>query len=370
MDTLKVYLVRSKEISCSRFAQIVDIVSKRTFPVKFIAREEDITVENEQEEIIDEQFTPQILKWETLFGYCEEFRAVNEKVEKDDYVIFLTDHSNERNWFSSMDPLGAYNFFISTYGWSDFLDSEACYPIAYELATIPLMIETCGSLDKVEEMAHREPPEGDGPRGCPWDYCKLKSYVQLRLRTGDICPDCRRIMIEKKVDPALIRQIFEIMDNIREQMLFKRRFEIIRKPSGLEVNKFGKKLFFTEMGITVHFNARQMAFYLFFLNHPEGVEFRHLPGNHEREIKDFYKFVCSESILARIDGTVYNMITKEKSVMVTKINEIITDAVGKKIAEYYIIDRKPKLIKDGKKSLEHLHYIKLDRILVKYPSAR
>jgi hypothetical protein len=380
---MNVYLIRSEEISCSRFATIVDIVRRTIGPIKFIATDEDISVDgpdpkNKKKKNIDEsKFTPQCLKWETLFRNCEVFREENKAIDKNDYVVFFTDNKNERNWFSSMDPSGAFNFFISTSGWADLLEAEEFYPVIYELATIPLMIETCGSLQEVENMTHKDYPNGNGPRGCPWDYCSNKKFVELRYRTGDICPDCRKKITENKVDPSLVRQVLAIMDDIRGQMLYKRIFPFIQQISKMEVNKRQGKLSFTDINnLSVHLGAREMAFYIFFLKHPEGVEFRYLnpkgveEGNkmnkvYVNELRIIYESICGDAILARLDSAMKNFF-KERSNILKNIKDELTVALGRDIASHYIIDRKPKSIKDGKKSLEHIHYIKLDRKNVIY----
>ena len=348
---MKVYLIRSKEISIIRFRIISEIVQKFRGPIEFIFQKEDITEESDEEEgrnitkvMNNDPDTLETLKWDTLFRYCEDFRKQNKKIKPEDLVVFLTDHQNERNWFSSWDESGKRNFFIQTSGWEMFIESGECYPVIYELATIPLILSTCKDLAEVEEMAHRNPPVGTGPRGCPWDYCENKIQVQLRLRTGDICPDCRKKMIEKEIDPALARQVFAIMDDIRGQMLFRKQFGITKQLSRLELNLANEKLLFTDIGnISAGLNASELTIYWYFLRHPEGVEYAYVADDIE-EIKFLYRHFTSDANLPRFNNTVNNMVSDDNgayrtlSEIISRIKSKIIKTIGSEIAGSYTIN--------------------------------
>ena len=370
---MKVHLIRSEEISTRRFRTIAEIIAKFKGAIEFIFNEDDIA--DEPEDIGDDEGDKDItgdnslnnqksaldsLSWSTLFSYCEDFRKKNKKVKDDELVILFTDHGNERNWFSSWDESGRLNFFIQTSGWDNFIESEECYPVIYELATIPLILATCKDLKEVETMAH------DSPRGCPFDYCRDKTQVQLRLRTGDICSDCRKIMIEKNIDPALARQVFAILDDIRSQMLFRNQFGITKQLSRIKIDKFNRNLHFTDIrNISLHLTDREITVYLFFLDHPEGIAFKHMP-KYRGEIENHYRNFADDANLPKFNNVLDNIITSKDTLswIIHQINKKIVYTVGPELADNYTINRKPRFKKDGKKAVEYDHFIPLDRNLV------
>jgi hypothetical protein len=243
------------------------------------------------------------------------------------------------------------NFFVQTSGWDNLVEGDSCYPVIYELATIPLYTLTCENLEEVEQRAHRQ------PRGCPFDFCRNKNEVLLRLRTGDICSECRDIMEQKNVDPAVSKQIFKILDNIRSQMLFREQSGIIKELSPLAIDTFNHKLKVPDfLNNSVILSPMEMAVYLFFIRHTDGVAFRHMQ-RHEEELRKIYSDHCGSDYVI-INTRVNNIITNNKdllSQLISKINNKIANIVPPGIKEIYQITGEA-----GEKRL-----IKLDRSLVK-----
>jgi len=364
--TMNVHLVRGEEYPRHRFRTITEILKKFKGPVKFIYREEDIAEKTEEDEteydmpggygnrIGNELYGNILLDWQEHFGKCEEFRRQDKEIKQDDLVVLFTDYGNKENWFSSWDPSGNLNFFIQTSRWDEFVEARSCYPIIYELATMPLIISTWKNLDEVTAASH------DEPRGCPLDYCRDKREVELRLRTGDVCPACLDEMTRKKIDPELAKQVFGILDHVREQVLFKKRFAVTRQLSGINIDLENSTLIFTDIGnIPVYLPAREMTLYLFFLWHPEGVRFNDLPM-HIDEIRKIYKYFSIEVELPKFENALLGMIGSERSRVTHSIKTSLEYAIGEEIAPFYIIDRKP-----GKRRGEYIHFIGLDRSLVR-----
>ncbi|HOX76311.1 MAG TPA: hypothetical protein PLB27_16450 [Bacteroidales bacterium] len=361
---MKIHLIRSEEVSKDKFRMIVSIVKQSVGPIEFIVRDEDISREDgeENDPAVADQESGEVAKhlvrrpWSELFKRCEQYRELNNKVKESDLVVLFTDYANEENWFSSWDESGKLNFFIQTSGWEDFVESEECYPVVYELATLPLFLSVCGSLKEVKAMAHY-----DRPRGCPFDFCEYKTDVRLKLRTGDVCPDCTKKMIECNLDPAVARQVFKILDHIRSQMLFRNSFALTKQLSRLEVSTFHRELRFTDIGNqTVSLSAREITVYLFFLNHPKGLYFNYIP-QHQDEIIDIYRKFSHEATIAAYANTLKSLIYNEKhtlSQVISKIKKKISDTVGDDLAPHYIIEDEKRL---GK------HRIPLDRKLVSFP---
>jgi hypothetical protein len=359
---MNIHLIRSEEVSVARFRMIVEILKQVPGPMKFIYSDEDIRDAEDNDQGIEAdrpqddggKAASQVRrKWSEFFDRCKRFRSdgnINEK----DLVVLFTDYGNERNWFSSWDDEGRRNFFIQTSGWEEFIDSEPCYPIAYELVTIPLYLSVCSNLEEVEAEAHK-----DFPRGCPFDYCENKADARLRLRTGDVCPECRQKMIEKKLDPAIARQIFAILDNIRSQVLFRNSFALTRQLSRLEVSTFHKEIRFADIGkLTISLTPREITIYLFFLKNPKGFYFQQIP-EYRDEIYDIYRNFSHEAAIAEDTNTFRALINNEEhtlSQVISRIKKKISDTVRPDMAVHYIINNN-----NGR------HSIAIDRSLVSYP---
>ena len=342
---MKIYLFRSEEISADRFRAITGILKRFNRPIEFIVREEDIA-ENPDENQGERGGAGPVIKgnteslekipWSIFFKRCEQFRAADRKIKDEDLVVFFTDYGNEEDWFSSWDPSGRKNFFIQTSGWGDFVESEECYPVIYELVTIPLYLSVCDNLDEVKAMAHY-----DTPRGCPFDYCGDKTQVRLRLRTGDVCRDCRDKMIGK-LDKGIALQVFSILDDIRRQMLFRNQFAMTGQLSRLEVNKFHREMRFTDIGNNpVKLHPREITVYLFFINHPEGVGYPYIP-DHIEEIRALYRNFSDDANIVKFTNTVEAIALEEDhqtlSEIAANIKRKIILAVGQEIAVNYTIN--------------------------------
>jgi hypothetical protein len=352
---MKIHLIRSEEVSTSRFRTISEIIGKFKGPIEFIFRREDISedAENMIEEEFDDsgnmddrvvspesnnihKYALQKRPWALLFERCETFRTKN-KIKPEEVVILLTDYGNERNWFSSWEPSGKLDFFVQTSMWDTFIEAESCYPIIYELATIPLGLTTCKNLPELEEMAHQT------ARGCAFDYCQNKIDIQFKLRTGDICPDCREIIIHKNIDPSIVRQVFAIFDGVRSQMLFRQRFQITKQASHMEIHIPQKKLCFTDIGdVTVNLGPREMTVYQFFLNHPEGVSFPYMQ-DYRKEIHTLYRRHAHTSDIVLIQNRVDAIVLDGDSLswLIHSINKKIRSKVGDEIAKNYMIMGEP-----------------------------
>ena len=257
-----------------------------------------------------------------------------------------------------MDECGRRNFFIQTSGWHKFVEVESVYPVIYELVTIPLMVEIGGDLDGVVAMAHPS-------RGCPFDFCKNKSEVQLRLRTADLCQECKNVMVEKGLKSDLARQIFELMDAVRARVLFRSRLEILQGISPLNVKTKNKKqLVFTGYGVDpVAPSPIGMTLYLLFLRHPEGISLRYRE-RYKDDISKIYGKFSNDDEQEKIN-TVDDLTNRAKTSLswnIKKVNDDIIHQLGGKVAEKYIIHREKRKTAGG--AIKYTHFIRIDRNLV------
>ena len=361
---MKIFLFRSDEVSIKLVQSVFNRIGKHPGPIEFIwleapADEDENLPEHTRDEndylvhgAPDYNSVKEMLTWEVLFELCGKYRH-EHGLTKEDVVVLFTDHENTRRFFSAWDPTGDLNFFIRTSDWEIYIESDPSYPIIYELASIPLAIAAFDSMEEAEKWGHQE------PRGCVFDYCRKKADVQLRLRTADICPDCRDLLIRRKPEPALARQIFSTFDSIRSQMLFRTRFQLTKAESVLEIDIPKRKLRFPEMGnLELSLDPRQLTIYLLFLNHPEGILFKNIYENKD-EITTIYKHLSVTIDLAKIDNVMEAILNPVKNAMnelVSQIRAKMKLTIGAELSENYTI-----LGERGDK-----FSIKINRDLVKY----
>ena len=187
----------------------------------------------------------------------------------------------------------------------------------------------------------------------------------LRLRTADLCQECKKVMVEKGLKSDLARQIFALMDSVRERVLFRSRLEILQGISPLNVKTKNKKeLVFTGYGVDpVDLAPLKMTVYLLFLRHPEGISLRY-KEKYRDDLRRIYGMFSDEDEEVRIKR-VEELINREKpkiSWNITKINEALIHELGKKTAEKYIIQREKGRTMGG--ALKYTHFIRIDRKLV------
>jgi hypothetical protein len=327
---MKIFLFRSEEVSVKLVQSVVNRIGKRPGPIEFIwleapADEDENLPEKARDQNSDlvqgesiADPVKEILPWEVLFGQCENYRQ-EHRIREEDVVVLFTAHENERRFFSAWEPAGNLNFFIRTSGWELFIESDPSYPVIYELASIPLAIAAFDNMADAEKWGHLE------PRGCVFDYCMKKAEVQLRLRTADICPDCRDLLIRRKTAPALARQIFATFDSIRSQMLFRTRFQLTKTDTVMEVDFLKRKLRFPEMGnIEFTLTPREMAVYIFFLKHPEGILYKNI-YDYKREISMLYRQLSISTMEANIENALNAMLNPVGNAM----NELISQIKAK-----------------------------------------
>ncbi len=219
---MKIHLIRSSEVEPHQFTAIYDLIRQYPGPVQYIIHEnpveysiDELEVEIWEEERIGreimlsdeimfslcEEHSITYVGWDSIFDHCNESRRKYRIPDKEP-VVLLTDHANEYNWFSGSDQSGKLNMFVHTGMWDRFTFPDFRYPVVYLLAAIPLRLSMYDSFSESVKNYHQE------PRGCMNDYCQDKKDIQLKLRTGDICPECRKRIHDRNVDNHLVAQVF------------------------------------------------------------------------------------------------------------------------------------------------------------------
>lgn len=273
------------------------------------------------------------LSWNQIFEQCRMLRRQHD-IGSEEFLVLLTSHNNNLNWFSAGNPDGSRDHFVHTEDWDYFLGSDRRFPVAYQIATGILKKFVFSDYADLTNHWHEE------PRGCMLDFCKIKKEVSLKVRTGDICPDCLKLFNERNAPHALMEQVFAILDGIRSHMLFKSRFQVSKKLPALHIEGRNKDLLFPELGrLQFHLNPMEKTLYLFFLRHEDGVMISHL-NDYLDEVREIYQSVSPADSRIAIERRVRDLVNPRSNSCSEKISRIkrkITETLGEQLAQHFII---------------------------------
>jgi hypothetical protein len=281
----------------------------------------------------DRYFQRKTLAWNNIFLKCESLRKQHD-IGRDEFVILLTSHNNDLNWFSAGNPLGPRDHFVHTEDWDFFVGSDRRFPIAYQIASGVLKKFVFKNYDDLDAHWHQK------PIGCMLDFCQNKQEIVLKVRTGDICTDCLEFFEERKVPKPLLKQVFDILDGIRENMLFKSRYKISGELPVLHIVENGRELIFPDLcQLRVHLNPLEKTLYLFFLNHKEGILMSHLP-DYRDEIRDIYRSISNADSNVLMEERITELVdprSNSASEKISRIKRKFAEALGDEMAAPFII---------------------------------
>ena len=252
-----------------------------------------------------------------------------------EFVILLTDKGNEFNWFAAPDPKGGRNGFVQTSGLGFYLPGFSRASIVYLITTHLLRHYMFSDIREMSEGVHQTSV------GCMNDFCGNKSELILKIRTADLCTDCVKRLEDKKVDPLLANQVFEIMEAMRSEILFRDRYSLLKKPSRMNISGPNFTIRFPDLAnIELKLDKIEKTMYLFFLGKPEGVKLNML-DEHREELTELYLKVSPTSdrttATKRINERTDNAHTQKISETISKIRKKINDLLGDEMGEHYII---------------------------------
>jgi hypothetical protein len=377
---MNVHLLKSPELSEDTYRDVVHVLRQYPGPIRFIESElgimdaepkdhywQDEKKFDTKDNVVFPQYslipdnemwhsfpmTDQRLTWQELFRQCENYRVLCS-VPTDDHVILLTNIGNDKNWFGSIDE-SLKNYFIHTENWSHYFQNQidVRFPIAYEV--IVWLLRGCIYSSRYELQQHLHTTS----IGCFMDYCENKKEIILKMRTADICPSCLDHINQKDLPSNFVNQILDTMDGIRNNLIFRERVRIMRRPSRIQVEGFMKKIYLTDFGnLEVRLNPKERSLYLLYLNHPEGISLPEL-YDHRGELLTIYQRLSgreSNEDMQRTIQSLVNPIESDINVNLSRIRKKFKDAVGEELLHFYDIT--------GEHGAEKS--IKLDRELVTY----
>ncbi|NBV07500.1 MAG: hypothetical protein EBS09_00150 [Flavobacteriia bacterium] len=380
---MKVHLIRASGYPLEDFNNVINLLRKHRGSIEFVPSEPIVLPDSdilkifedrkefEKKEMppivslnstvlaLDDSFSysfplkEPVYTWQQLFGVCTNFRK-ESMIPKEDHVILLTNESNEHNWFGSYDE-SLRNYFIQTNHWGYFFgnDLDSRFPIAYEVAAWILRSMMFAGQAQTLRALHKE------PRGCMMDFCIDKSQIILKMRTGDLCQECMNILTNRDVNRSHARQLFTVMDGIRENLLFRQRSSLLMENSRMEIRGLSKRIFLTDLGdLEINLNPKERALYLLYLNHPEGIMRSHLV-DHKVELRSYYAMFSHQASNQSIDEAIdrlTDVTDNNMNEVMARIRKNFKQAVGQQQFEDYGIMATP----------EGRHKIRLNRELVKF----
>jgi len=365
---MKIHLIKSKEVSTEWYNELVRYLQSFQGPLQFVPSdavpsfefdEEEVDWSNQKKEVrypdapVVQHSVPKFdmlqspiynmsrpkrttrLKWKKIFSIINDFRK-KQDVGEAEFTSLISDLGNEHNWFSVPDLRGQRNYYVQSSGWGYYVESDARFPVAYSVVTNVLRHLMIDNVKDLEQLIHMH------PKGCMNDFNADKQEVVLKLRTADLCPTCTQVIKERHIDHMLVAQIFEIMESIRSNVLFRERFEITKRASRLLVNSGPKKrIFFTDLpNCELRLTPLEKTVFLFFLRHEAGVSFNEMDA-FEKELFEIYSELNPNMEEAKAWKSIRQMVNPQTenslNEKISKIKNKIIQLVGDEMSEFYVI---------------------------------
>ena len=287
--------------------------------------------------------SPDVAKSRKLY-FSELFSMARTEREKsrippEDFVIVLTEYPNSRNFFAALEPHTIRDGFVHAGEWEKYTDADPAIPSAFTILNIVLLGIMVDAHEDIRNVTH------DRPIACIMDMCNNKREVAYKLRTADICMPCMNLMIRKNISPLVIDQSLRLLDNMRNQMAYRNYFHREFKPSRLNLQVRGEQnaIVFKDYDQTqVKLTELQMALYILFLLHPEGIRFKNLVA-HRKTLAKIYISTAGateEAFKSELQPPMEKAIRPVKgsaSEHLSKVNKAILDTIGENFASPYLV---------------------------------
>ncbi len=363
---MRVHLIKDSYVSSETFSEVIRLLQGVPGPIHFISDtgvnidfldEESVngTVENsvefekksksknlnyllnlELDEVnnyreYDFPLERNTVSWDTIFEKCNLYRSVNNK-PVDEFVLLLTEMSNDKNWFACLDESMPFNGFIHTGDWNYYIKCRDAFPVAYEVIALLLQKHMFTHYSEIEAMGHKD------PIGCVNDICFAKKEIILKLRTADICADCMQ-KLSANMGVTEIQHALKLMESLRVKMLYSQNFKQAAPLSKLVVDE-KNRIFLPDFGnIEIVLTPLEKALYFLVLRHPEGIGLSYL-RRHRQELIGLYKKTnpseSEDNVISRIENLI-DITTNSSAEKIAKIKRGFVRAIGDELAKHYYI---------------------------------
>jgi hypothetical protein len=368
-----IHLIKDASVSNDLVAEVTDLLQSYTGPMLFKHFKHSIQLDNipysikkyyeddfvfvakhlamEEDQLVSDTSFPitrKIYHPEKILEKCYSFRQ-RKKLHEKEIVVFLTEASNSFNWFSFFQ---ARDICINTSDWNYYLSSEIRFPISYQIVANILQLLLFNNMQQLSQHAHQ-----DKSIGCINDFCHDKREVKLKMRTGDICESCLELIEERKIPAGILKQVIEVITDVKQKMLAIDRFRTSRKMSRLKIDKELNVVLVDAEEYKVKLTPLEKTVFHLYLNHPEGIRSSAIALYKEELSRLYAKYTRSSNFsyqqnnIDRLTNPNDNSLQEKMS----KIRRKFKNALGKKQYMQYAIYRDSK---------DKKHKIRLDRSLV------
>ena len=356
---MKVHLIRSEGFDIEDFNNVMNLVKATKGSIEFVPSEPIVLPEFENFIIFDDlksfekkempewsmmhskmpeerefPMKKPVFTWDQLFQICKDFRLENN-IPDTDHVMFLTEQANDKNWFGAIDA-SMKNYFIHTANWDHYFENnvDVRFPIAYEIVVWLLRSLMFKNQIEILQNVH------DIAQGCMMDFCQDKKEITIKMRTADLCPSCTAHLTNRDIRKNYLKQLFDTMEGIRKNLLFRQRSVLLNEPSKMELRGYKKDVYLIDLGdLQINLTPKEKTLYLLFLNHPEGIHLSYLV-DHKAELKSYYSMLTRSGSIEQVETMINNMIDYTKagdvSIQFSRIKNKFLAALGEFGSQYSI----------------------------------
>lgn len=149
-------------------------------------------------------------------NYISWTKFKEEHIEEDKYAkyaIYITEKPFDDNWFSHEESQFAV---ITTNDWEEiFAPPSLKAYLVYQIAQASINFE--GDINENMEMRMVH----DNPEGCMFDLCGAKQDIRLGMIAGNICPQCRAVLVRYGVNEKAIGAVEKMLRHVRAEAVGK-----------------------------------------------------------------------------------------------------------------------------------------------------
>jgi hypothetical protein len=277
---MKVHITYTSEVDSTVVKEVIKTLLNRTGPIHFCNLRPISNIKIEKVIGPFENFQP--LDFKVFFNICKYYRSKKD-ISREDYVVIFTSLRNSDSWFSSFD--NDKNIFIDINEWQNLTTTPLKHALAYQV--VGNLFHSLIGIDpenfKNDQIVHGK------SIGCISDYCNDKSEILLKFRTGYICDDCLTIFYNRVEDKTIIKQIYQIIQDLRKAFVEFQFEEIIVKPLPLRIDN-QLKLYIGDNEIALE--ALNKTLYYYCLIYSNGIKSNDLrKQNSIKELSKIYNYL-------------------------------------------------------------------------------
>jgi len=328
---MKIHISCTPEFSKDKLHDVVSLLKSIPGEFQFI---EDKPLSVNLLRILDKRYenidSIPSLSFDDFFKLADYYREIKE-IDTDNFVIVISSIRNNKNWFSAFKNR---NIFIHGEEWDLVSNADSKFAIAYECIE-----NVFQSLIDLKSNEYHEVSVG-----CINDLCTNKKEIQQKLQSATICDLCYQRASEMGVSSAVMTHLSAIMEVVRKEFVFSRKFLTETNFDVLKVDGKGK-IFIGDKEIKLNLLPRVL--YIGFLLNLDGV-----PSAKKCESKEFFEEVYEkvkeinrdklaiEKMLC--NRTQFEKRVNQKTTFETyrsRIRNSLTKELGSTLANFYAINK-------------------------------